>query len=414
MISLVETLNYSCLKYKSQPLSPFNVLVGPNASGKTTFLDAISFLSDFVSDGPQAAVSKRTANFHDLVWKKSGNCFELAVETDIPDAVRKKLPEPFDQIRYEISVGMNDYNEISVLTERGLLKKKYPAEQKMRRLFPEHGTGPESIVMLEKNDTRPLFIKTPGGSDTYYSEVSGEKERKHAFRLGPRKSALGNLPGDESLFPASLWLREILSDGVRNFLLNSFLIRKPSPPGQVRHFRPDGSNLPWVVTRLKEKYPEHFRDWIAHLQTALPDLEDIFTKQREDDRHCYLVIRYRGGSDVPSWMVSDGTLRLLALTLPAYLTDFEGIYLIKEPENGIHPRAVETMIQSLSSVYDAQVLLATHSPVILSIVSPEKVLCFAKDDKGATDIVPGSEHPELEDWKGEENLGVLYAAGVLG
>jgi predicted ATPase len=113
-------------------------------------------------------------------------------------------------------------------------------------------------------------------------------------------------------------------------------------------------------------------------------------------------------------MASDGALRLLALTLPAYLDDFRGIYLIEEPENGIHPRAVETMCQSLSSVYEAQILLATHSPVILSVVEPEDVLCFAKTVAGATDIVAGNQHPKLRDWRHEENLGVLFAGGVLG
>ncbi len=113
-------------------------------------------------------------------------------------------------------------------------------------------------------------------------------------------------------------------------------------------------------------------------------------------------------------MASDGTLRLLALTLLAYLEDFQGTYLIEEPEDGIHPRAVETMYQSLASVYRAQVLIATHSPVILSIADPSTVLCFAKTEEEATDIVRGSEHPALRDWHGETNLGVLFAAGVLG
>jgi len=117
---------------------------------------------------------------------------------------------------------------------------------------------------------------------------------------------------------------------------------------------------------------------------------------------------------VPSWMASDGTLRLLALTIPAYIPDFKGICLIEEPENGIHPKAVETVFQSLSSVYDAQVLLATHSPVILSVAEADKVLCFKKTDSGATDIVRGSEHPALRNWRGGINLGDLFAAGVLG
>jgi predicted ATP-binding protein involved in virulence len=72
------------------------------------------------------------------------------------------------------------------------------------------------------------------------------------------------------------------------------------------------------------------------------------------------------------------------------------------------------MLQSLSSVYDAQVLLASHSPVVLSIVDPDQILCLAKDDEGATDIVSGSDHPALRDWRREPNLSVLFAAGVLG
>src|SRR4030043_247538 len=115
------------------------------------------------------------------------------------------------------------------------------------------------------------------------------------------------------------------------------------------------------------KDPKNFNNWILHLQSALPDLESIETVEREDDKHCYLVLKYTGGLRVSSWMASDGTLRLLALTIPAYLKNLKGVYLIEEPENGIHPRAIESMLQSLSSVYDAQILLATHSPIILSI-----------------------------------------------
>ena len=43
MITLVEALNYRCLRYVHRPLKPFHVLVGPNASGKSTFLDVIGF-----------------------------------------------------------------------------------------------------------------------------------------------------------------------------------------------------------------------------------------------------------------------------------------------------------------------------------------------------------------------------------
>ena len=113
-------------------------------------------------------------------------------------------------------------------------------------------------------------------------------------------------------------------------------------------------------------------------------------------------------------MVSDGTLRMLALTLPAYLTNFEGIYLIEEPENGIHPMAMETVYQALCSVYSAQILLATHSPVILSCADLEQILCFKKHSNGATDVVSGPNHPALQQWRGNLAVSDLYASGVLG
>ncbi|MEN8217381.1 MAG: hypothetical protein ABFS56_13645 [Pseudomonadota bacterium] len=59
--------------------------------------------------------------------------------------------------------------------------------------------------------------------------------------------------------------------------------------------------------RLAQQHFENYKDWISHLQTALDDIEEIHTIVRPEDRHRYLVIRYRGGLEVPSWMISDGT-----------------------------------------------------------------------------------------------------------
>jgi predicted ATPase len=408
------------LRYIRQDLGPFHVLVGPNASGKTTFLDVIAFLGQLVSDGPEAAVVERTQNFQDLVWGRRGDRFELAIEARIPDSLMGPFEKKsLDTLRYEVAIGfISRIGEIGILGEKALLKKAIGISNHQRDLFPEPLPPPTTILTqkITNRSAKTVINKVPGGNDNYYSEVYQEpgKGWAPAFKLGPRKSALGNLPADTAKFPVTTWLKEMLSEGVQQFVLNSLLIRRASPPLRIHGFRPDGSNLPWVIEDLREHWPDRFANWIEHLRTALLDIEDIRTVERPDDKHRYLVIRYQGGLEVPSWMASDGTLRLLALTLPAYLGDFHGIYLIEEPENGIHPRAVETMFQSLSSVYEAKILMATHSPVILSIAEPETVLCFAKSDEEATDIVLGSEHPALRDWRGETNLGVLFAAGVLG
>ncbi|MCP4656980.1 MAG: ATP-binding protein [bacterium] len=419
MITLIETLNFRCLRYVSQPVGRFHVLVGPNASGKTTFLDVVAFLGRLVSEGLEAAIGERTQNLQDLVWGRSGDSFELAIELAIPESLRATLGDAHhDTVRYELAVGIDPRTEeVGLRTETVALKITAPRQATQKEVFPELMSPPPSILAGPRaQGSRTVINKVPDGNDNFYSETYTAKGKgwAPAFRLGPRRSALRNLPEDETKFPVATWLKGLLIYGVRQLILNSLLIRKASPPGRIRTLKSDGSNLPWIVEDLKKKAPERFTDWIAHLQTAFPDLEDIRTVERPDDRHRYLMLRYHGGLDVPSWMASDGTLRMLALTLPAYLPDFTGIYLIEEPENGIHPRAVEAMSQSLSSVYGAQILLATHSPVMLSVVDTADLLCFAKADEGATDLVSGSDHPALRDWRHETDLSVLFAAGVLG
>lgn len=417
LIRLIEALNFRCLRYVSQDVDDFHVLVGPNASGKSTFLDVVALLGDLVSNGLDYALGVRAQNLSDLVWKGMGNRFDLAVEVEIPERRRELLAKSeYSRARYEVQIGLDPRTEeSSILTEKFLLKKPdEPAQELQRVLFPlDNPHVPETIISGRRiPDAKTVINKVPGGNDNFYDETG--RGWDHAFKLGPRKSALGNLPEDETKFPVATWWKSVLMQGVQTLMLNGFLMRRPSPPGQPRTFRPDGSNLPWVIEDLKKTDPAGFGDWIAHLRTALPDLESIETIERPEDRHRYLVIRYRNGLTVPSWTASDGTLRLFALTLPAYLAELGGVYLIEEPENGIHPRAIETMFQSLSSVYGAQILLATHSPVILSIAEARQILCFSKTETGTTDIVRGTEHPALRDWRGEINLSALFAGGVLG
>ena len=425
MISLIEALNFRSLRYINQSLSNFHVLVGPNASGKTTFLDVVAFLGKFVTDGLDAAIEARTQNLQDLFWAREGERFELAIEAYIPKDVLTEFSNgAYDRIRYEVAIGYNkDTRENTVFEEKVILKNSHVSnidEDKniQRDLFPSSIKPPKTIITSSpvKSEERLIVKKSESGRVTFYSETNKTKNKgwMPSFRLGAKKTALGNLPEDEKNFPASTWLKILLSENVQQISLNSLYIRRASAPGKGNKFLSDGSNLPWVIHNLRTKSEKKFKEWIAHVKTALPDIEDITTSEFPDTKHRYLTIHYKEGFDVPSWMASDGTLRLLALTIPAYLPDFEGIYLIEEPENGIHPKAVETMYQSLESVYGAQILLATHSPVVLSIAEADSLLCFAKATDGATDIVKGNEHPRLREWKGETDLGVLFASGVLG
>ena len=293
-----------------------------------------------------------------------------------------------------------------------------------RDVFPQELFPPDTLFLpaKKKGSRLRIFSKVPNGNDNYAVETRAKGKKTSgagagwfpSIKLGPKKSTLANIPADENRFPVSTWFRHLLSEGISRFSLNSVQLRKPSPFSKSGGFRPDGSNLPWVVNVLEQpENRDRYTWWIDHVRTALPALEGVKTSLRPEDRSRYLVLRYRGGLEIPSWVASDGTLRLLALTLLAYVPGFSKLSLIEEPENGIHPKAVETVFQALSGVYDAQILLATHSPIILGMAAPETILCFRKSEQGATDIVRGDHHPALKNWRGEVNLGELYAGGVL-
>lgn len=423
IITCIEALRYRCLRYIKQPLESFQVLIGPNASGKSTFLDVLAFLGDLlrgdiegaVRGEPRLGIPLRAPDARHLVWMREEARFELAVEFAIPADRRKRLKNQNAEIcRYEVAIETDE--TLRLVSETLWLMPAVPNPRSIKNLFPDPLPPPKTIVLAPRK-------RIPVGSEKIISR--GEKPEQvvfrsetsgwnNPFRLLPNKAALSNLPEDEERFPVSTWVRRILLEGIQRIALVSEAMRRPSPPGRPYGYLPDGSNLPWVVYALEKEHPDRLKEWVQHVREALPDLESITTREREEDRHRYLILRYKSGLEAPSWLVSDGTLRLLALTLLAYLPDLSGIYLIEEPENGIHPRAVETVFQSLSSVYGAQVLMATHSPVVLGLAEPEQLLCFARDNQGATDIVRGSEHPFLKEWKGGMDLGTLFASGVLG
>ena len=422
MIRRIQALNYRCLRYVDVSLDRFHVLIGPNASGKSTLFDAIAFLGDLVRDGLEKAVGNRTANFQDLVWGRPERDmgFQLAVELDVPEKLRERLPagKDFRVFRYEVEI-REDRRGVRIESELGLLMPlPEPKPRAQRSLFPDPPTAPSTILVGGgKRGKRTVLSKSDKGNDNFYVETAARTGSAWATQIafGPYRSTLGNLPESAEKFPVATYVKRKLESGIKPVFLDSLAMRRASPPEYGSNgFAVDGSNLPWVIKRLQDQHPTDFQEWLGHVQTVLSDLQDIRVVDRDEDRHAYLMLRYDSGVEVPAWMASDGTMRLLALTLLAYLPENREVYLLEEPENGVHPLALEGIRDSLSSAYDAQILVTTHSPALLALVEPDEVLCFDKNTGGATDIVRGNEHPVLADWQGSINMNVLFVRGVIG
>ena len=387
MITKLEALGYRCLREVRQQLQPYQILIGPNGSGKSAFLDVVAFIGDVVSRGLHDAVTDRTENFYDLVWGRSGKSFCLALE-----AARSEKNGPLpgsasEAIRYEVEVTI-DENDNEILISREELDVLDQAGK--RRRLVTRGRGRVSFVP-----------ENPAG-------------RSWDFEIDANYSTLATMTpfAMDARFPSLLWFKTLLRDGVKTVALDNELLRGSSPPGAGGREVYNGFNFARLAGQLRDSSPDTYGSWLRHVQTAVPDIADIRMIVRSEDKHRYLMIRYSGGVEVPQWMVSDGTLRLLALTFLAYLPATPGVYLVEEPEIGLHPTAIETVMQSLSSVYEGQVLVTSHSPVVLSLPRPDQLLCFQKTQDG-TAIIPGDRHPLLKEWRSGVDLSDLFAAGVL-
>ena len=424
IVTRIEALGFRSLRYVSQRLGPFHVLVGPNASGKSAFLDVLAFLADLHRVGLKHAIMGheprgiplRATDPRHLTWMRNGTSFELAVEAAIPDFLRERLGNGSVGVcRYEIAVDVSE--PFHIARENLWLKpEEGTGTERERPRFPDPPEPPEGIV-ADPEKRAPAHWRRVVSREGNPEQVTIRSETsRHSYRrrLPAEESALGSLPAEDELFVVAPRFQQMLAEGVQRIALSSEAMRRPSAPAQSDSYLPDGSNLHHVVRKVEIESPERYADWMLHVREALPDIERITVRVQPWDGYRYLVIHYRSGLEAPSWLVSEGTLRFLALTLLAYLPDPTGPYLIEEPENGIHPHSVETVFQSLSSVYDAQVLLATHSPDLVRLTSVDQMLCFARDEGSGTDVVAGPAHPRLRDWHGVMDLGTLQASRVLG
>jgi predicted ATPase len=114
MFSRIQAKGYRSLKIVDQRVGRMQALVGPNASGKTTFLDVIGFMSELVRNrgDVRETVLSRSSLFDKLVYQDDHrkSSFELPVESPIPVNVRARMSDDklhFTHLRYEIEVGLD-------------------------------------------------------------------------------------------------------------------------------------------------------------------------------------------------------------------------------------------------------------------------------------------------------------------
>jgi energy-coupling factor transporter ATP-binding protein EcfA2 len=277
MIRRIEARHFKGFKKIDIYLKPYNILVGPNATGKSTLLEIFTFLKDIFNQGPVSAVEKRCSSFSELVWNYQGRTFEIVLELNIP----KNISREYQIARYEISLSTDENKGVIIENEYLWLIRKVndkvnqkKEESQLRIVFPQESTNDESIVFQEKKKSpigwKKVFQKSAKGKDWYGSELTGWNMN---FNFGPTKASLAGVPEDPNRFPTALWVKKIFMEGIQFLQLNSQDMKWSCRPDAPAQLEPSGRNLPKVIRHLEENHKENVKNWIEHVKSALTDIE---------------------------------------------------------------------------------------------------------------------------------------------
>lgn len=450
MITRLEATRYRCFEQLGVDMSEFQVIVGANGSGKTTLIDLPSLFGELLRADNIASVftlkrgslPARAAALRELVFAGRGDDFSLALEVKLPEDQRsawldallanikskrqqevlRNSPDKWpSHLRYELRLEVFNERELNVKNE--YLFAFAPSSAPDRSVG-----GLLGETNQDKEDWHFILRREYGGPAVFVDEAKTGLRDADRVRIKPGLLAMSAVKYKSDAFPAASWFYELLTEKVVFLAPDWEQLRAASAPGQEKTLISSALNLPWLALDLRRQgLPDEataeeqksyrsrdFNDWVDHVKTALPQVEDIDVKEREEDHHAYFSVRYAGGYSVTSSGLSDGTLRILTLTLLAYLPDAPQLVVTEEPENGIHPSAIEAILQSLESLYSSQVWVSSHSPVVLAATKLEQLLCARQTTEHGVVVVAGEEHPRLKDWRGGIDLGSLFSAGILG
>jgi predicted ATPase len=180
-------------------------------------------------------------------------------------------------------------------------------------------------------------------------------------------------------------------------------MRMARPPADVEDIGVLGENIAPYLFRLQREHPGHFKAVKRTLRSLIPSVEELSVDL--DEKRGTLDIQVRqDGADFSSRIISEGTLRVLALCAIAANPWARGLIAFEEPENGVHTRRLELIAElliSIASQQKRQVIVTTHSALFCDAVlkklrtMPDEIAMFnVRRGPDGTEVSPFGEFAE--------------------
>jgi len=390
MLTRIEINGFKTFENFALDLVPLTAVVGPNASGKSNLFDAIRFLSLLSQFDIRSAMQDLRGLPEELFRQTSSGPYEemsFALEVLLPktgvDSFGTSYKILAQRLRYELDIhiirgadgaprGVNVRREVC----RPMAKKDDSASFLKR------------LNVTYKGQASP-FIRISESGDAIEVRQDGALKRGKPVKLSLKdasRTALSTITTAE--FPHLYALREMLS-GIRFLELNPKAARSPNDRFEDRSLRPDGSNLSAVLARLQEESADDLRpdgvisDIAADLSSLIPSVKRIRVVNDASQRQYAFDVEFYDSLRFSSRVISDGTLRLLALLTILNDPVRKGILCFEEPENGVHEGRVPMLIEILreSTAIESngveptfQVLINTHSPKVMNSLKDSEIV----------------------------------------
>lgn len=402
MLKRIRIDGYKSLTGTDVTLRPLSVLFGPNAAGKSNFLDALQLLSriatsrtlkdafeppyrgkplesfTFPQDGIKGLLAKETASFTIEADIELSRAVMEAVNRQIREMKKTKAsdehPEAGERPQSYVREKYLRYRiEVEIMPKSGILRV---ADEYLSALNRKGGESGARKPFLEKVGNR-LHLRMEGQAHpTYY-----DRYLDHSVL---------SMPLYPPHYPHLVALREELSSWFFFYFEPRERMRAPNPVKEVRHIGLMGEELAAFLNTLRALDDPQFRAVEKALHAIMPNVTGIDVGVNELGEVELRLLE--GSTPIPARVLSEGTLRVLGLLALGGAKEPPALLGFEEPENGIHPRRIRMItdvLKTRTATGDTQFVVTTHSPILPDMI-PEDNLYVCRKEEGRTVMEPFS------------------------
>ncbi|MBN8488387.1 MAG: AAA family ATPase [Burkholderiales bacterium] len=388
MLTRIEIDGFKSFEGLAIDFLPFTLVVGNNAAGKSNLFDAIQLVANLAStDVAEALKNMRGEPLEMFRQTASGRAsrIKLAVEVLVDPVVRdpwgSEVKLNHTRMRYEITL---ERRELKPGIPKVLVAEEaaYPILKREDRWAESNGPSKSFRTLhLKYARTKPLLTTDESPEGRSFSIHQDGRQGRNRPASAAEASVLSSISNAE--FAHLFALREEMKHW-RLLQLDPALLRRPSPATSNDLLEADGRNLAAVLAQLKAESASEQRpmgvlnDIVSDLNDLIPGVSRLDADLHKASQEYRIELTMRDGLPFSSKVVSDGTLRVLALLTLLHDPRHRGLICFEEPENGVHPGRIKPLVRRLREMVTmpsqdvlepeplCQLMINSHSPVVLS------------------------------------------------